>query len=578
MRCFTGYPRCWMLLAVSLALGSIATVMTAGCNRDVGLQSRAAADSMYTVWQFVDGTGAAGLSGFVHTTGAAGRFWLPETMGAGVGVLDYDRDGWPDIVLVRGGRWENNTMPALALYRNTGDGSFLDVTEAARLDETSAYGMGVAVGDYDNDGDPDILLTTVGRDHLYRNDGGRFADVASEAGLSGLAEWSTAALWVDADRDGWLDLYIGNYVKWSPETDLFCSTDGQSKSYCTPETYEGEPGRFYHNNRDGTFTDWTERAGFGTSPGKTLGAASWDVNHDGWPDLVIANDTQRDELYVNNADGTFTERGMVSGVAFDENGRPRAGMGIDVGVVDPSGEASIFVGNFSRQMLGVYRHSGGGRFADRAARSKIGRPSLLTLTFGLVLFDADLDGDLDLFAANGHIIEHVDRQQDGITYRQPPHLFLNDGEGHFTDAVTKMPALQKPLVGRGAAMIDFDRDGDQDVLLTENGGPVYLFENTAADVGRRFVKVTVAGHASNRSGYGTELVAVIDSIRQVRTLRSGSSYLSHSEATVLFGLGRATQIDTLIVRWPSGKADTLRGIEANAVLHLVEGNEPLRTK
>ena len=564
--------------AVLFTVGSIATVTTAGCNRDVGLQSSAAADSVYTVWQFVDGTAAAGLSGFVHTTGATGRFWLPETMGAGVGVLDYDLDGWPDVVLVRGGRWENNTMPALALYRNTGDGSFLDVTEAAGLAETSAYGMGVAVGDYDNDGDPDILLTTVGRNHLYRNDEGRFADVASETGLAGETEWSTSALWVDADRDGWLDLYVGNYVKWSPETDLFCSNDGQSKSYCTPETYEGEPGRFYHNNRDGTFTDWTERAGFGASPGKTLGAATWDVNHDGWPDLVIANDTQRDELYVNNADGTFTERGIVSGVAFDENGRPRAGMGIDAGVIDPGGEASIFVGNFSRQMLGVYRYTGGGRFADRAARSKIGRPSLLTLTFGLVLFDADLDGDLDLFAANGHIIEQVDRQRDGITYRQPPHLFLNDSEGYFTDAVTEMSALQKPLVGRGAATIDFDCDGDQDVLLTENGGPVYLFENTAADAGGRFVKVTVAGQASNRSGYGTELIAVIDSVHQVRTLRSGSSYLSHSEATALFGLGDATQISELIVRWPSGKADTLRGIKANAVLHLVEGNEPLRTK
>ena len=536
------------------------------------------AELVHTEWQFVDRTAAAGLSGFVHTTGAAGRYWLPETLGAGVGVLDYDLDGWPDIALVRGGQWESNTMPALALYRNAGDGSFLEVTEAAGLAESYAYGMGVAIGDYDNDGDPDILLTTVGHNHLFRNDSGRFGDVALEAGLAGETEWSTSALWVDADRDGWLDLYAGNYVKWSPATDRFCSTDGQSKSYCTPENYKGEAGRFYHNKGDGTFADWTERAGFGDSPGKTLGAATWDVNHDGWPDLVIANDTQRDEFYVNNADGTFTERGMVSGVAFDENGRPRAGMGIDVGVVDPGGEASIFVGNFSRQMFSVFRHAGDGRFVDRAARSKIGRPSLLTLTFGIVLFDADLDGDLDLFAANGHIIKQVDRQQDGITYRQQPHLFLNDGEGHFADAAPEMPALQEPLVGRGTATIDFDRDGDQDVLVTENGGPVYLFENTAADVGGRFVEFTVEGQAPNRSGYGTELVAIIDSVHQVRTLRSGSSYLSHSEATALFGLGNATQIDTLIVRWPSGQVDTLRGIEANAVLHLVEGNEPLRTK
>ncbi len=538
------------------------------------------------VWQLTEVTKEAGLSGFTHTTGAAGGYWLPETMGGGVGVLDYDQDGWPDLALVRGGHWTNNTLPALALYRNSGDGSFVDVTEDTGLAETPGYGMGVAVGDYDNDGDPDLFLTTVGTDHLYRNDDGRFVETARAAGLAELAEWSTSALWLDADLDGWLDLYVGNYIEWSPEIDKFCSTDGQAKQYCTPELYEGAPGRFYHNQGNAgpgtgpSFADWTDEAGFNTSPGKTLGATTLDVNHDGWPDLVLANDTPRDELYLNRGDAgpgtgpSFTERGILSGMAYDEHGRTRAGMGIDAGVVNPSGEPWVFVGNFAREMIGVYQHVGEGRFADRAVLSKIGRPSLLTLTFGLMLFDADLDGDLDLITANGHIVEQVDQQQDGITYRQPPHLFLNDGTGRFADAAQAMPALQNPLVGRGAATLDYDRDGDVDVILTENGGAVHLYENTASDIGKNSLTVTVSGTTSNRSGYGTELIAVTKGTRQYRTIRSGSSYLSHAEATAVFGLGDAVQVDTLIVRWPSGTRDTLQALLANTVLHLTEGDAP----
>lgn len=564
------YDRYGTILCIAVLL------MFTGCAKDdAGNAARKNAATTPTNWQFIDATEKAGLSSFTHITGANGRYLLPETMGAGVGVFDYDQDGWPDIVLVNGGRWENNTLPALTLYRNLADGTFEEVTEVAGLHTTSAFGMGVSIGDYDNDGDGDIFLSTVGRNLLFENEGGRFKKGGGQAGLADANSWSTAAVWFDADLDGWLDLYVGNYVVWSTSTDRFCSTDGKTKQYCTPELYEGEAGRFYHNNRDGTFSDWTERAGFAASPGKTLGAVPLDVNRDGWPDLALANDTQRDELYLNDGDGTFTERGVVSGMAFDENGRPRAGMGIDTGVIDQGPEPSIVIGNFSKEMLGVYRHTLQGRFQDRSSVSKIGLPSLLTLTFGLKLLDVDLDGDLDLFTANGHIIPQVNAHGDGITYRQPPHLFLNDGAGSFVDVAADISVFKQKVVGRGTATFDYDRDGDLDLLLTENGGKVFLYENTAADMGRPFVTVSVEGNTSNRSGYGTQLVAKIGDTLQYRTIRSGMSYLSHSESIASFGLGVVQSVDTLVVNWPSGMSDTLRGIEANSVLHLIEGMEPL---
>ncbi|MCI0698994.1 CRTAC1 family protein [candidate division KSB1 bacterium] len=508
-------------------------------------------------------------------TGAFGKKWFPETMGAGCGFFDYDRDDWPDIVLVRGGTWaDNDTTPVLALYQNSGAGHFVEVTEKVGLSEARGYGLGVTIGDYDNDGDDDIFLTTVGRNQLFQNNGGRFSEVSQAAGLAGDEVWSTSAIFFDADKDGWLDLYVGNYVEWSPETDIWCSLDGKTKSYCTPELYTGINSRFYHNNSDGTFSDWTARAGFAGGPGKTLGVAEFDFNRDGWPDLTVANDTQRNELYVNNGDGTFTEKGILSGIAYDENGRARAGMGIDVGVVDNTGEESVFVGNFAKEMIGVYRHAGDGIFVDRAAASKIGRVSLLTLTFGLMLLDIDLDGDLDLFAANGHVVHEIERTQDGVKFRQPPHLFLNDGKGNFWDAAPEIGGvLAAPLVARGAACTDYDRDGDLDILVTENGGPVHLWRNESAGAGKHYLRVTVEGNTSNRNGYGVQLIATVGEMRMYRRIRSGSSFLSHSEAAATFGLGAAAEVDTLVVQWPAGKVERLTSIKADREIKLFEAAE-----
>lgn len=533
---------------------------------------------------FTEVTTEAGLGAFRHETGAFGQKWMPETLGAGGGFIDYDGDGWLDILLVGGATWQGHgaPVPALQLYRNDQDGTFAQVTEQAGLGTVPAYGFGIAAADYDNDGDEDVLLTTLGENKLFRNEEGVFTEVSPEAGLANHADWSTAALFFDADRDGWLDLYVGNYVPWTPETDKWCTSDGETKDYCTPHQYEGTPGRFYHNNGNGTFTEQTEDAGFGGSPGKTLGVAALDFNNDGWTDLVVANDTERDLLYRNNGDGTFEEIGVASGMAFDQNGRARAGMGIDVAVLEGSGQPTIAIGNFSEEMVGLYRHLGNGLFMDRAPAARVGMPSLLSLTFGLFFFDVDLDADLDLLLANGHIVEHIEQIQPSITYRQPAQLFLNQDDGTFEWATDiEGGVFEQKLVGRGAAYADYDRDGDLDILITENGGPAHLWRNAlnpTEQSGVHFLRVHLEGNPLNRDALGARLTAITGNRRQERHVRTGGSYLSQSEKTVTFGLGTATHVDTLRVSWPSGRVDVFEQVQANQALRLVEGQSKLESQ
>ena len=529
---------------------------------------------------FTEVTAEAGLGAFRHETGAFGQKWMPETLGAGGGFIDYDGDGWLDILLVGGATWQGRgaPVPALQLYHNNRDGTFTSVTQEAGLDRVVAYGFGIAAADYDNDGDEDLFLTALGENLLFRNEGGVF-EVGQEAGLAGHAAWSTAALFFDADRDGWLDLYVGNYVPWTPETDKWCTSDGETKDYCTPHQYEGTPGRFYRNNGDGTFAERTQEAGLSGSPGKTLGSASLDFNNDGWTDVVVANDTERDLLYRNKGDGTFEEIGVASGMAFDRNGRARAGMGVDVAVLDGSGQPTIAIGNFSEEMVGLYRYMGNGLFMDQAPASGIGMPSLLSLTFGLFFFDVDLDSDLDLLLANGHIVEHIERIQSSITYRQPAQLFLSQNDGTF-DLATNIEGgvFEQKLVGRGAAYGDFDRDGDLDILITENGGPAHLWRNELNPKEQRavhFLRVHLEGAPHNRDALGARLIAVTGNRRQEWRVRTGGSYLSQSEKTATFGLGAATLIDTLRIYWPSGRVDVFEQVQADQELRLVEGQTKL---
>ncbi len=522
---------------------------------------------------FEDVTLETGLADFHHVTGAIGEKLFPESMGSGAGFIDYNGDDWQDVLLVGGGVWSGTNMEdvlALRLYRNNRDGTFSEVTSEAGLGNLFAYGFGIAAADYDNDGDEDFYFTTLWQNKLFRNDGGVFVDVSALSGAQGDSLWSTSAIFFDADLDGWADLYVGSYVKWSPETDLWCTLDGVTKNYCTPELYEGIPSRYYHNNGDGTFLDESKVAGFIPAPGKTLGVAEMDLNVDGWPDLVVTNDTQRDLLYVNDGDGTFTEMGAIGGMAYDENGRARAGMGIDVGVVDSTGKQTIFVGNFSKEMIGVYRHRRDSFFEDRAATSKIGRTSLMTLTFGLFLFDVELDGDLDLFTANGHVQFGIEETQDGIYYREPCHLFLNDGKGQFSDIVPTLGgALAQPIVGRGAAFADYDRNGTVDILVTENDGPVHLFQNKTE--GNHFLRVSIESVSGTRDGLGTRLTAVINNERMDRRVRTGSSFLSNLETTVTFGLGKEAQVDTLYVYWSSGAEEVFTQIASDQEIVIREG-------
>jgi hypothetical protein len=523
---------------------------------------------------FTEITTEAGLSEFKYINGAFGKVWFPEQMGAGCGFIDYDGDSWLDILLVGGGALAPKTItepPALWLYRNNGDATFSLKTKEAGLDGLRAYGTGVTVADYDNDGDDDFFFTTLHENMLFRNDDGVFTEITKKAGvIAKPIRWSSSANFFDADKDGWLDLYVCNYADWSPERDIPCYVEGGIKEYCPPGMYVGVPNYFYHNNGNGTFTEMTEQAGFANAPGKSLGVAELDFNNDGWSDLVIANDGERTLLYENNRNGTFTEKGTVAGIAYSEFGEARAGMGIDAGVTDTTGQVSVFIGNFSAEMIGVYRYNSAGWFTDRAAVSKIGRPSLPVLTFGLFLVDMDFDTDLDLFVANGHVYPIRVKFMDGITYAQPPQLFLSNNDGTFDEVSKNLDGVfAQPMVARGAAFGDIDRDGDPDILLTENSGPAHLWRNDFKNP--NFLRVRLEGRESNRDGVGARLIAVVNGHRMERRIRTGSSYLSSSEKTATFGLGPAAQVDSLLIYWPSSRVDRFAEIEANQEIRLVEG-------
>ncbi len=488
---------------------------------------------------------------------------MPEILGSGAAFLDWDGDGWQDVMLVSGGTWGTNQPPALRLFRNDQDGTFTEATREAGIENITAYGFGIAIADYDNDMDQDVYITALGSNLLLRNDSGVFTEVGVAAGVQGFHQWSTAAVFFDADRDGWLDLYVGGYVPWDSTRDVHCPGPDGRKIYCTPKVYTGLPHQFYHNNGDGTFTDWTDAVGLLPSPGKTLGAVALDYNRDLWPDLAVANDLEADQLYENQGDGTFVERGLLSGIAYDARGIATAGMGIASGDLNGEGEVSLVIGNFSNQMMGVFHHVGRGHFMDRAASSRIGGLSRQTLTFGLFLFDVDLDGDLDVFAANGHIHAHVDQNASGITYQQTPHLFVNRGDGVFEDHGGTFP----PLLGRGAAYGDIDRDGDLDLLMTQNGDAVRLWRNEA---GGRYLRVLLQGTTSNRDGAGAWLACYAAESRQVRYVTTGGSYLSQSERTITLGLGAHALVDSVHVTWPSGRFSRLYALPADTLLVVTE--------
>jgi enediyne biosynthesis protein E4 len=518
---------------------------------------------------FTDVTKAAGIT-FVHNSGRAGKKFLPETLGSGAAFFDADGDGWIDLFLVNSKDWVAKGRRSLsALYRNTGKGTFTNVTAGSGLD-VEMYGMGVAAGDYDNDGRPDLYVTALEGDRLFRNlGGGRFSDVTKAVGIAN-AGFGTSAAWLDYDKDGRLDVFVANYVKWDAASDLWCSLDGVSKSYCTPESYKGTASKLYRN-AGGRFEDVSQKAGVADPTSKSLGIAVLDYDADGWPDLFIANDTQPNKLYRNNRNGTFAEEGMSAGVAYSEDGVARGAMGADAADYDRSGRPHLLVGNFSNQMLGLYHNEGKNLFVDEAPRSSVGRASLLSLAFGVFFFDYDLDGFLDILAANGHIEEEIGRVQPKVQFKQPPLLFRNLGQRKFENMSAAVGAqFVRPIVARGAIYGDYDRDGDLDVLLTENHGPAHLFRN---DGGNRnnFLSIRTRGVKSNRDGIGAIVRVESASGKQWNTVRSGSSYCSQSDLALTFGLGSDKQATAIEIEWPSGAKDRLTNVAANQFLVVDEG-------
>jgi len=511
-----------------------------------------------TAVQFADVTAEAGIR-FQHNNGAFGKKYLPETMGSGVAFFDFDNDGDQDLLFVNGKSWpgQRSAGPATAaLYRNRGNGTFEDVTRGSGFDR-EIYGMGLAIGDYDNDGDPDVYLTALGPNLLLRNEGGgRFTDASATAGVRDPG-FGSSATWLDYDRDGDLDLFLLNYVQWSIETDIYCTLDGKTKSYCTPESYQGASAVLYRNEGRGKFTDVTQEAGLHNPRGKGLGVTVLDFDDDGWPDLAVANDTQPNSLYRNDGKGGFTDVGVIAGIAFGENGAARGAMGIDAADYDGSGVPSLVIGNFSNEMVSLYHNEGRGFFIDVAPVSEVGRASLLTLAFGAFFFDFDLDGLQDIFITNGHVDDDIQAVQQRVSYAQPPHLFRNVGDGRFTEATDKVgEAFARPVVGRGAAYGDIDGDGDLDVAVTTNGGPAYLFRNDGASE-NAWIAFKLQGSASNREGIGAQIDLTAGGKTQSLVVKSATGYCSQNQLPVTFGLGPAARVDKVEITWPSGKKQIL---------------------
>jgi hypothetical protein len=523
-------------------------------------------------FRFTDVTASAGIQ-FRHNSGAFGGKLLPETLGSGCAFVDYDCDGWTDILLINGMDWPGHKQrrSTVRLYHNNRNGTFTDVTSRAGLD-VEMYGMGVAVADYDNDGFADILITCVGQNRLFHNTGkGTFTDVTNSSGLGNRLGFSTSALWFDYDNDGLLDLFVCNYVKWSPEGDVFCSLDGKHKSYCTPEAYRGETCWLFHNRGNGTFEDATAASGIFDTSSKSLGVAMLSENMlAGFPDLLVANDTQPNKLYRNQRNGTFKDVAVDAGLAFSSEGKARAGMGVDVADFANTGRAGVAITNFDNEMTGLYEFSGKS-YEDVAPKSGVGVASKNSLGFGCVFFDADLDGTLDLAVANGHIDETVRNIHGNVGYAQPPQLFLNNGHGMFRDVAGDVGGgFAQPKVGRGLAYADFDRDGDLDLLLSTNNGPAYLYRNDQL-AGNRSIRFRLIGTRSNRDGIGAVVRLTASGLTQSRMVKSGSSYLSQSELPLTFGLGKRDRVESVVIAWPSGRMEEFKNLSPGRCYDCTEG-------
>ena len=524
---------------------------------------------------FVDVARTSGID-FVHDSAATAEKYLIETMGSGCGWIDFDNDGLLDLYLVNSagtGAYTPKTPLSSALYRNNGDGTFANVTATAGVAAEGLFGMGVAVGDYDNDGFADLFVAGYGRSILYRNNrDGTFKDVTAESGTSNSGKWASSAAWFDYDRDGDLDLVIANYVKWSPESNVWCGEQKPGfRAYCNPKVYPPQEPTLYRNDGKGAFTDVSRSSGVAARPSYGLGVVTFDYNRDGWQDIFIANDSDANSLFQNKRDGSFQEVAYPSGIAVSEDGKAEAGMGIDAGDVDGDGWLDVFITHLDLEHARLYRNVRGASFEDATFACKLGYATFRYSGFGTRFIDYDNDGRLDIFMANGHILDNIALYHPETDYAEPKLVYRNNGDGTLVNTSQSLGAdLQKPRVSRGAAAADFDNDGDLDVLVSNSGGAAELLRN---DGGNRaqWLEILLVGTRSNRVGVGCRVRIVAGDRVQFDERKGGMSYQAAQDPRIHFGLGSRTRIDLVEVQWPSGMVTRLKDVAASQILTIQEG-------
>ena len=525
--------------------------------------------------RYVDVASSAGIS-FQHDNAASPEKYLIETMGSGCGWIDYDQNGLLDLYLVNGASTRlytpKHTLRS-ALYRNNGDGTFTDVTTKAGVAAEGLFGMGVAVGDYDNDGFPDLLVLGYERCILYHNNGdGTFTDVTNRAGAGNVGKWGSSAAWFDYDNDGLLDLVIANYVDWSPERNFWCGDKGPGlRSYCHPDVYHGEPPTLYHNNGDGTFSDVSMRAGLGIKPGNGLGVVTFDYDNDGWQDIFIANDHMPNYLFHNNRDGTFRELGYSAGVAVSIDGQFEAGMGTDAADTTGSGRVDLIVTHLDQQLARLYKNLGEGYFEDATFRSRISYDTFHLSGFGTRFMDYDNDGARDLFIANGHVLDNIQRYHADTTYAEPKLMFRNTGHGIFQNVSDQLGSdFLLPRVSRGAAIADFDNDGDLDILVSNNGQAPQLLRNDGGNA-NHWLQLLLIGTRSNRDAVGARVKVTSGDLVLYDERKGGMSYQSAQDPRLHFGLGQRHTVEEVEIKWPSGELTKLTNLKSDQILAVEEG-------
>ena len=510
-----------------------------------------------------------------HVNGRSSEYYLPETTGAGCAFLDYDNDGWMDIYLVNSGKCDfYDPQPPLrnALYRNNRDGTFTDVTEKAGV-AGGGYGMGVAVGDYDGDGQPDLYVTQYGRNILYHNNGdGTFTDVTEKAGVAAPG-WSSSAVWFDYDNDGRLDLFVCRFVDFDKSKNKFCGNEiTHERYYCIPRVYAPMRSWLFHNNGDGTFTDVSRESGIASVLGKAWGVVATDINNDGWMDLFVANDTVANFLFLNKKNGRFEEIGLDSGVAYSQDGRERSGMGVDSADFDQDGWQDLFVTNVDQEMYSIYRNNHDLTFEDKAGPMGLGRTTRLMSGWGLKFFDYNNDGNTDLFIANGHPDDKIEEHSTHVTYKEPLLLFQNNGKTLENVSAQAGPVFGEEFAARGMAVGDFDNDGALDVLVAVNNGAPLLLKNNAA-AGNHWLGVRLVGKKANRDAIGARITWEAGDLKRSRLKVGGGSYLSSHDPREVLGIGSRTKIDKLEIRWPlpSGRVETFTDLPMDRYITIVEG-------